>query len=119
MSPPPPRDQLLQLAYRWGHQDATTQQSLQGSVWFVIESPPWFAYTQGYHDGLAARNAPPANTADLSEQEFLDQVLTDLRARQVAVQLTRLPPADPAHPLDGTAAEEAIGKHFSQHPYAY
>jgi len=43
-----------EMAAVWGQEDAIEQRDRRGSDYFIIGSPAWHAYNEGYDDGLQA-----------------------------------------------------------------
>lgn len=99
------------LAYKWGHEDATEGNDQQGGAYFPLESAAWRSYNEGYAAGLLVRKqtAPPS---ELDEIEFLTQASDSFRSKPQPAYVQ-------AVAIDADDAEEWIGNAFSTQPYLY
>lgn len=110
------------LAYKWGHEDATEGNDQQGGAYFPLESAAWRSYNEGYAAGLLVRKqtAPPS---ELDEIEFMTQASDSFRrstgSRPADAELVEAYVQAVALDADELDAEEWIGNAFSTQPYLY
>ena len=95
---------MMMQAHGWGKEDALEGEDVRGSAYFVIGSPAWESYNEGYRAGLAVRERL-AGASD--EINFMHQALDSLRADVNW------------NSRAGYSESERIGEHFCQNPFLY